>query len=266
MAGLGLGHSGKQPCSRRYAAFTLIELLVVVAIVVILIGVLLSSLRLARIQSRRVACQANLHSIGQGFHAYFSESGDRFPQGINLNLFYGGWSGVMAALPRPLNESMGLPAVAGADSAKVYRCPADTGGEPAAYPTAFDQFGNSYSANPILVGQNRLPERGRCEPLHKRINTRLSGLSVTQVDEPSRLLLLGDYGWVNQRSPDLPFRTEWHFKACHHNLLFLDGHAAFVHIRKGPYITKDYRFQPFKDLDDLARTCQKNKPCGPHEQ
>jgi len=33
---------------------------------------------------------------------------------------------------------------------------------------------------------------------------------------------------------------------------FLDGHIEFVRIRKGPFLTPEYRVLAFADLDQLA--------------
>jgi prepilin-type processing-associated H-X9-DG protein len=50
--------------------------------------------------------------------------------------------------------------------------------------------------------------------------------------------------------------AEWHVKPESFNMAFLDGHVAFVRIRKAYYITDDYSVVPFKDLYGLAYQVQ----------
>ena len=46
--------------------------------------------------------------------------------------------------------------------------------------------------------------------------------------------------------------AEWHVKPDCYNLAFLDGHIAFVKIRRAYYVTDDYSVIPFKDLYRLG--------------
>lgn len=59
--------------------FTLVELLVVISIIGLLIAILVPSLSGARRSARRVACGANLRSIGHGLRSYLNESNDFLP-------------------------------------------------------------------------------------------------------------------------------------------------------------------------------------------
>jgi prepilin-type N-terminal cleavage/methylation domain-containing protein/prepilin-type processing-associated H-X9-DG protein len=66
-------------------AFTLVELLVVIGIIAVLISMLLPSLAKARESANRVACGANLRSIGQAFLIYAADNKGNFPRTYWLN-------------------------------------------------------------------------------------------------------------------------------------------------------------------------------------
>lgn len=66
---------------RKKYAFTLVELLVVISIIALLMGILLPYLGQAREQSRRAACMANLHSIGQSIYIYANDNDDKLIPG-----------------------------------------------------------------------------------------------------------------------------------------------------------------------------------------
>ena len=58
----------------KIRAFTLIELLVVMSIITMLMAILLPCLGFARERARRVACMANLRSVGQGIYVYANDN------------------------------------------------------------------------------------------------------------------------------------------------------------------------------------------------
>ena len=64
---------------RHRCGFTLVELLVVVSILALLIAILLPTFRGARRVSKRVACGAQLRSIGHGMRMYLNDSNDYLP-------------------------------------------------------------------------------------------------------------------------------------------------------------------------------------------
>ncbi len=252
------------------AGFTLIELLIVITIFALLLAILLPALRLVRELGKRAACQANLKQIAVAWSTYLDDNEGYFYQGINANLNYGGWKGIVEWTPRPLNRYVGIdPNLETAHDAKIFLCPADRGGVPgyALREKAHIYLGTSYQTNIFLIGQDRCgPFSAETGALDEQISIRLKNLNCTKVSSSSRLLLVGDYGWINQWKPqphpreDWKELAEWHGRINCHNLAFLDGHCEFVNIHKGLYVTDDYNVLPFKELFALAREVQEELP------
>lgn len=257
---------------RRPRGFTLIELLVVIAVIALLLAILLPALRKARSLTKRLSCQSNLRQIANAWMMYLDDHDGRFYQDRNGNLNYGGWRGMTGWSPRPLNPYFNMPANLPDDpntktNAEIFLCPADRGGVPgyAVREKAYDYLGTSYQTNIMVVGPDQvwvLPDA--FQPLHIAVNKRLSKLTLTNVDNHSRVLLIGDCGWLNQWKPiPLPNAewkelAEWHDRTDHHNMAFLDGHVSFPNIGKGLYVSDEYTLLPFKDLYGMAREIQES--------
>jgi len=268
--------------SRRHSGFTLIELLVVIAVIAVLLAVLLPSLRKAKALTKRVTCQSNLKQIATAWSMYLDDNDGHFYQGRNANLTYGGWSGMQPSSPHPLNQYFNLPVDLPEDpnaktkikaNARIFCCPADRGGVPgyAVYEKAFNFYGTSYQTNVMLIGQNQLLMQASGQfaqfmALHEEVNKRLINLTLSRVDQHSRLLLIGDCGWINQWKPiphpreDWKELAEWHDRPDCHNVAFLDGHVGFFNIRKGFYVTDQYAVLPFEELYGMARGFQQQLP------
>ncbi len=90
--------------------------------------------------------------------------------------------------------------------------------------------------------------------LSKALN--LPGLQKTDVSEPARVLLVGDNNWIGQWDPEKPYAKEWHDKEHHYSVAFVDGHAGYVHIRKGLYVADEYSVVPLRELYKLMRELQ----------
>jgi prepilin-type N-terminal cleavage/methylation domain-containing protein/prepilin-type processing-associated H-X9-DG protein len=251
---------------KKQSGFTLIELLVVIAVIAVLLAILMPALRSAKTLTKRMTCQGNLKQIALAWNMYLEDNDGRFYQDRNANLLYGGWSGMQVPSSRPLNQYFNLPVALVEDmnlenDAKIFCCPADRGGVPgyAAEEKAYNFYGTSYQTNLMLVGQNQLLiPSDQFAVLHEEINKRLINLTLNRVGQHSRLLLIGDYGWINQWKPiphpreDWKELAEWHGRTDSFNMAFLDGHVGFLNIGKGIYVSDEYSVVPFEELFGLA--------------
>jgi len=255
----------------RRVGFTLIELLVVIAVVVLLIAILLPALRKAKQVAQRVVCGNHLRQLAIAWNLYLDDNDERFYRTTNANLYYGGWRGSKDVAPRVLNNYLSLAAdLASENDAKVFRCPADRGGMPGATlrQKVYQVIGTSYQTNIFLVGGALSfplwysPMTADTTALGDAINQRIVNLKRGNVHNASQLLLIGDYGWINQWKPT-PFPdpewkqiAEWHGRPDYHCMAFLDGHAKFLEIRKGFWVTGEYAVLPFADLYPVGRRIQ----------
>jgi prepilin-type N-terminal cleavage/methylation domain-containing protein/prepilin-type processing-associated H-X9-DG protein len=252
--------------TNRPKGFTLIELLVVIAVIAMLLAILMPVLAKVRIMARRLVCGNNLKQIAVAWNVYLSDNDEKFYQGVNANLNYGGWIGIKNWSPRPLNFYVGLPdKVEDPEDAMIFKCPSDKGGFPGALlmEKVFQAVGTSYQTNIFLIGQNRCGAFSKnTKDLDKKISGQLPTTARDIVSKPSLLLLIGDYGWINQwkprphPKPEWKTLAEWHGKEDYHNMAFLDGHVKFQEIKKGYYVTEEYSMLPFKDLYKLAHKVQ----------
>ena len=263
----------------------MIELLVVIFLIAVLLALLVPSLRKAREVTRRTVCQSNLKQIAVAWNAYLDDNEGAFYNGYgkspylqSAQLNYGGWKGdlvLMREPSRPLNSYFNLPPVEENESAaKIFCCPSDRGGLPGRllYEKVYHASGTRYITNLFLIGPGSFPSFNLFYPpalitpevtlLGGKINERVPDVSIDEVANPSRLLLIGDYGWINQWKPRPHPRSEWkelaewHARVDSHNLAFLDGHVKFLNIRKGFWVTSEYCVLPFRELFDLAYDVQ----------
>jgi hypothetical protein len=238
---------------------------------------LLPALRKAKQVAQRVVCGSHLKQLALAWNVYLDDNDGAFPpRQTNASLYFGGWMGESGSLgsdlPRPLNSYLGLASVlTSANDAKVFRCPADRGGKPgvALRQKVYLVIGTSYQTNIFLVGDTAFrfsywysPMTADTTALGDAINQRIVNLKRGNVHNASQLLLVGDYGWINQWKPT-PFPdpewkqiAEWHGRPDHHCMAFLDGHAKFLEIRKGFWVTNEYAVLPFADLYPVGRRIQ----------
>lgn len=262
------GFNNNDRHAKRPAGFTLVELLVVIAIIAVLMAILLPVLSMARNQAYRLACASNLKNLAKAWSLYLEENDGRFYQGLRANADYGGWEGLKKwRSDRVLNSYVGIDANNVTEkSAEVFLCPADRGGIPGVFwdEKAHRAFGTSYQTNIFLIGQDSCGTfSSRTAVLDTEIGKRLANMNRKNITvNETRLLLMGDYGWINQWHPEphpyeeLKEMAEWHNKPDHHNMAFLDEHVEFLNIHKGYYVRDEYSVLPFQDLLKLAHEVQ----------
>lgn len=141
----------------------------------------------------------------------------------------------------------------------MFQCPSDTGTR-LIRPSAFAYYGTSYRMNHLLLGQPAVPANlpgDPCQEVWADINQRLWSLTANSLNDPSRLLLMGDYTWYEvwerQLIKDFPY---WHGRKQSANLAFVDGHVEHVQVRKGIHVDKRYTIMPYADLAGKASGLQ----------
>jgi len=256
---------------RHHGGFTLIELLVVIAIIALLIAILLPALRNARVVARRNSCQSNLRQLAVTWQYYVDDNDGQYLKGINVNVNYGGIQGAGAVafgadpanpIEKPLNRYMQLNPIL-YDGGDVFRCPSDDGSD-VIRPTTFEYYGSSYPMNQTIVGQPQIQPLpfDPCVAVIFQVNQRLANRGGSaQLADASRLILMGDFGWINTIYPWDSQRISWHQKPCSFNLAFVDGHVDFVSIKKGLLLTENYCYIPYQDLQQQVAACQMEAPC-----
>ena len=254
--------------------FTLIEVLVVVAIIALVIAILLPSLAAARAEVRRVLCEARLKQLHVAWWTYLDTWKGLFPTGMNMEYNYGGLQGEGSQffgnnpdlpVPKPLNRSVKMPLVA-RTGGELFTCP-DDAGTSFVRPSAIRYYGTSLFPNQLLVGRNLwIPPGNPCESSWNELvgdpwawparPGLLDNLTVSKIDNPTQLILIGDYAWLDNWDDSVPEAFPfWHRRKSTHNIVFMDGHAEFVRIRKGIHVDASYSLIPFKRIrEQMART------------
>jgi prepilin-type N-terminal cleavage/methylation domain-containing protein len=237
-------------------AFTLLEVLVVVAVIALLIAILIPSLHKAREEARRVACLSQLRQLSLAWHQYLDAHKGAFYQATNADKIYGGRNGMLSSFkkPRPLNRYVHQNLQPKTDvGAEVFHCPCDRG-----EPDIFTVYGTSYRTNPLLVGKSTISvlSDDPCQQVMTEVSDRIKGVNQSDVSNPTKVILMGDFHWVEQWDRKLSEGTAWHGRRGKFNVVFLDNHVDSVVIRKGIYTDAHYTVIPFADLQSGITACQ----------
>ncbi len=213
--------------SRRPRGFTLVELLVVIAIVAILASILMPVFGQARQTAMRTRCASNLRNIHSAVLMYAQDWRECMPFEVKLEV-----STPAYGTHTILNPYVKAP--------EVFHCPADTGDGRSGVPV-WQRFGLSYKVEGRCFSNPWDEKLGM--PVIRKLSHLDTGIDTKKVlegkedKEPqflAQLQLMRDlfFPWENgkeMKKEGLVVRA-WHRSGA--NVVFLDGHVAFVKSKK----------------------------------
>jgi prepilin-type N-terminal cleavage/methylation domain-containing protein/prepilin-type processing-associated H-X9-DG protein len=249
---------------KRFSAFTLIELLVVISIIAVLISVLLPALSSALLQARKIKDQANMKSLGALAQTYASEDplgiiGPIHPEARNFwyegYAEYGGGPGTMTFMnwgeefdprTRPFNRLLYGPRGVTANTAagdkgvfQAFQCPGNElgwqewpgwGSDDRETETPY------YKANGTAFRMNNVPYDSPhvMSGIYARPVTRIPDTSQTIGFMESRVFetVATNDVYGNLDHGEL---TSYHGRTGFFNVIYCDGHAAFMDFGNGTY-------------------------------
>lgn len=207
--------------------FTLIEMLVVIAIIAILAGLLMPALARARREAQKTACLSNQKQIGLYFAMYRSDNRNRLPS-FRRN---GTWDGEATyAGDSSLSIAMLYPDYA--DTGELFMCQA-VDHDIRVVNTDVNSFANPSGA-PVLLNLDGDPDT-----MEFRFDSNASEFCdpdylmdpLTPANSRTNRAVLGDgpdLDYLRDADPSFDFAKNYANHEYGANILFYDGHAAFL--------------------------------------
>ena len=226
---------------QRRAAFTLVELLVVIGIIALLIAILLPTLGRAREQAKRVQCQSNLRSIGQGLTIYLNQSKGLLPvapkttgAGEEFDAWYWRAPGGLYTLATIGQSPLGKTLRMTQRDVRLLLCPSDVNAParaPGKYPFsyAFNRFFNGNGPSPIkkvTECKNSSEKVWIYEEDGATIDDG-NGEMWTTIWQNADLLSIR-HDERGKKEPDIATSAGVPNAKRRGNVLFLDGHADYI--------------------------------------
>jgi prepilin-type processing-associated H-X9-DG protein/prepilin-type N-terminal cleavage/methylation domain-containing protein len=215
----------------RRRAFTLVELLVVIGIIALLISILLPSLSKAREMGKSVKCLSNLRQLGIATVSYANESKSYLPYPTTTQGEQVLWFNCVDPYLQKLSPPSGRTGVA-----------ANREYSPFKQCVVYDELEGGIQTS---GGQNQNKEFARTYKMnsHLRHNNPAGQMKVTELREPTSVVVFGDATSLDQAGPidnqwesgqfsfEVDDKTQAgpalrHLKGA--NIAFADGHAEFV--------------------------------------
>jgi len=225
------GSATSELAARR--GWTVLDLVLVLVTFLLNLIILLPSIQVARDESRKVQCQANLKVIGSSLHQYH-ELHDSLPPGyvLNENREYAGWSWSMKLLPQigatdlaaklDAHDKHGLKSLADHQELRQvmasFRCPTDSGTEYCENVAVAVDGVTEGHVNPSTVNwRNMLPRStyfGNAGFLH----VRNGGIQYNSPGIPTFLISLTNAGSLGHSGEPKTVATQYcdqkHFGGC----------------------------------------------------
>jgi prepilin-type N-terminal cleavage/methylation domain-containing protein/prepilin-type processing-associated H-X9-DG protein len=184
---------------KKQRGFTLIELLVVIGIIAVLLAILLPVLGRVRERSQRLACMANLRTLGQAMMMYANAHKDRLPNSNPIGSYddYDATNTVLVSLNRDYVRA-----------AATFHCPADVDDIPSKIETGAYLLPNSARVSYDFYSIFWAPEYGPKLPKVKRA--------------PLAWDLMG-----GKSTPPVPPEPNQNHGTKGGHVVFADGHVEF---------------------------------------